>query len=202
MITTRRTSNGNNEMFFEKEHSNVALLERNDFKAETRAEEYDEAKSRQKMQENLYNLLNYDRFSENMKVEEKKETEEVSETICEVSVDNDEDIRPSSTTMQFGDIDAQTMYNEMQKEEKESSFKLNKKGKIVIALYSVCIAVIMALIIVNASVIAMLSNKQAKLNSDLSQAMAEYNEAKAIADNAMSEENINKIAETVYNMVK
>ncbi|MBQ0099272.1 MAG: hypothetical protein KBS91_01840 [Firmicutes bacterium] len=200
MITTRRSGNGSNEMLYENENGGIALLERDFFKAEARTEEYDEAKNKERMQKNLYNLLNYDRFSENMKIEETvQETEEV---VNQVYASSDEDITPTSTTMQFGDIDANTMHNEMQHEESDTSYKLNKKGKIVIALYSVCIAVVMALIIINASVIAMLSNRQAELNSELQQVMAEYNEAKIEADYAMSEENIINLAENVYNMIK
>lgn len=200
MITTRRSVNGVNETLYENSNGGLGLLERESITNEKNVEVFDEASNRERMQKNLYNLLNYDRFSENMKVEEK--VEEVEETKNQVYASSDEDITPTSTTMQFGDIDANTMHNEMQIEESDTSYKLNKKGKLVIALYSVCIAVVMALIIINAGVIAMLSSKQASLNGELQQVMAEFNEAKAEAEYAMSEENIINLAENYYNMVK
>lgn len=203
MITTRRSENGNYESLLESRDSNVALLERKveteknyvaeeGFKVET-AEE-----ARERMQRNLDKLLNYDRYSdvaEATVITENIVTEEVSMS--------DEDIRPTSTTMQFGDAEVEKIYNEMPSEDRaEKIYKLNSKGKFVVALYALAITVIMALIIINTSVLSALSRENSQKQSDLDQIVSEYTTVNSEIQQKTSDEYVSKLAENEYGMIR
>ncbi len=187
MITTRRSGSESGSTVLERSSAGgVGVLERkssaildeltvNNDSVETVEQ------ARVRMRGNLDMLLNYDRFSEQTAV-----VDDVAEIVDEVmseqvvameSVDlQDEDIRPTSTTMQFGDGDIDQIYNEMhreQQQEEKTSYRLNAKGKLVVVLYSLAVAVILALIIINTGVLARLSGtreaKIVELNGKVSQ---------------------------------
>jgi ribosomal protein L2 len=119
MVTTRRSSNQVTNAFeqFATAGGNVMILERPASAEEVVApvatakpvkggfteEQLREAEERRK---NLDRLLNYDRYSEQMSaavVTEEHETVS-AEKVAEVEVAlSDEDIKPTSTTMQFGE---------------------------------------------------------------------------------------------------
>lgn len=179
MVTTRRS----NESYFDKLGENrggVALLERektptdyNEFTNIDKKEEINVDEARQKMQQNLQKLLNYDRYSET--VEDVAPVQE--EVVPEMDVNN-EDIRPTSTTMQFGTDDVDTMYNEL-KENKESnkeSYKLNNKGKFLIALYALAVVVVLALIIINTGILSRLDASNVAKEEKLNGMVNEFNQ--------------------------
>ena len=140
MIITRRSSDVASEVQLNERASNVALLERkpvNDVVVEPKVEETYE-QQQERMQKNLERLLNYDTFTQT------KEAEKVVEdVVVSQPVNQEEDIRPTSTTMQFGDGDLDQMYKEMAVANKrEKQYSLNAKGKFVIALYSLAVTLI------------------------------------------------------------
>jgi hypothetical protein len=119
-------------------------------------------------------LLNYDRYSEVVEDSVETPVEDASALLSEPVATKDEDIRPTTTTMQFGDADSDQIYNEMYREEKESSgYKLNGKGRLVVVLYALAVTVILALIIINTGVLARLGGakeaKVAELNGKIEQ---------------------------------
>lgn len=176
MVTTRRVSTNETTSVLDRSTSGgVGVLERTRPTVNLEREEtVDEARAR--MRGNLDMLLNYDRYSETVV---DNVDSPVIEDNCAVVNDEldlqDEDIRPTSTTMQFGDADSEQIYNEMHREEEKSSnsYKLNGKGKLVLVLYSLAVTVILALIIINTGVLAKLSGakeaKVAELNGKIEQ---------------------------------
>ena len=156
MITTRR-SEGNTINAYESENGNVMLLERRETETVANTESVDQARAR--MQDNLEKLLNYDRYSEiqNSVMVESAPVCEPETFVEENKMFADEDIRPTSTTMQFGDGDIEKMRMDMreeQHEEQSGSYRLNGKGKLVVVLYALVVTVILALIAVNSGMLA------------------------------------------------
>lgn len=171
----------------------------------------EEAKAR--MQKNLDRILNYDKYYEEEAIEENaaknvveatvvEETEIVDETRVESA--SEEDINPTSTTMQFGDADNAQVFNDMarQKEEQSESYRLNAKGKLVVALYAVAVALILTLIVLNTGVLAMLSKSQQETAAALSTSVSEYNAVVAEIDTVSSDENVIETAEKKFGMIK
>ena len=183
MITTRRSG----EVSYEQKamHGGVDLLEMPVAQANSVVEDTDLSEAQERMRKNLNDLLNYDRFTE----------ENVAESIVTDSVQimerdfADEDIRPTSTTMQFGD-DIDSIRQEMNQESaQKTSYRLNSKGKVALVLYSLVAMVILALIILNTGVLANLSNVKAAKVEQLSSLKQEY---------ALQQENIAEISDPDY----
>lgn len=181
MITTRRSANNGSGSFVQNSGSNVALLEREDVKSynefvSPKTEDESLVQARERMQKNLEKLLNYDRYAEITKEEELEKAslvEEVSAPV--VSVANEDDIRPSSTTMQFGNEDREQIYNDMRRGERaKESYRLNSKGKLIVVLYSLAVAMILALIMINTGVLTGLKNKTAALNDEINALNSQY----------------------------
>lgn len=225
MVTTRRS-----EELTETSRSTSAvdLLER---KAPDMSEEYTNAPEREenleeakiRMQKNLDKLLNYDRYSEatedvgvadvvDAPSEERAESvvySEPDENIVSASemgadVISDDDIRPTSTTMQFGEGNAEPVLNDMakQKEEQHESYRLNAKGKFVVALYAVAVALILTLIVLNTGVLAVLSRSNFEYSAALSAKIEEYNAVVKEIDAASSVDYIIDVAEKEFGMIK
>ena len=200
MVTTKR-------MTFESNvDSGIDVLEKNTPKTYEeymgannleRQETLEEA--RERMHKNLYKLLNHENYTEiaEDKVEEKTVVENVTSS-------NDEDIRPTSTTMQFGSDDVDQMYKELNKAENEDkeSYKLNAKGKVIIALYSLAVTFILALIILNTGIIASLTKSNAEREILLSSKMNEYSTISDQIESVSSNEYVSGVAESEFGMVK
>ena len=183
MITTRRSG----EVSYEQKamHGGIDLLEMPVAQANSVVEDTDLSEAQERMRKNLNDLLNYDRFTE----------ENVAESIVTDSVQimerdfADEDIRPTSTTMQFGE-DIDSIRQEMNQESaQKTSYRLNNKGKVALVLYSLVAMVILALIILNTGVLANLSNVKAAKVEQLSSLKQEY---------ALQQENIAEISDPDY----
>lgn len=200
MIITRRSSDVASDVQLNERASSVALLERkpvNDVAVETKVEETYE-QQQERMQKNLERLLNYDTYSQT------KEAEKVVEdVVVSQPVNQEEDIRPTSTTMQFGDGDLDQMYKEMAVANKrEKQYSLNAKGKFVIALYSLAVTLILALIVLNTGVLASLSNAREAKAQTLAQLQSESYSIQQEIDQVSSPEHIIKQAEDLLGMIK
>ena len=213
MVTTRRDEKTTTYSQSQR-GSAIDLLERKvpSYSAitEDRVEEsLEEAKER--MQKNLDKLLNYDRYTEmgyvqdiemaSSVVPEISETATVSESPVAFS---DEDIKPTTTTLQFGDGEVDKVYDDMQrqKESQKSSYRLNGAGKLVVVLYSLAVTVILALIILNTGVLASLRSGNEAKASVLDEKVAEYQMLSEKIDALSSNERVIDIAENDYGMIK
>ena len=183
MITTRRNGNSVRESY-DSTGSNVGVLDREmpssyaEYTTETTPQQ-DMDVARERMQENLQRLLNYDRYTEEVAsaqvVDAPVQQQELVQAVSEEQAE--EDIRPTSTTMQFGDADLDQMYQEMNSavsDEEDENYKLNGKGKLTIVLYSLVVAVIMALIVLNTGVLARLNATNQAKASELDALVNEY----------------------------
>ena len=203
MITTRRSTESS-AYAYEHETTNggVALLEREEVVENTAfapvEENIDDARAR--MQDNLDKLLNYDRYSEQVA---DVQVEETVETTARAFAD--EDIRPTSTTMQFGDGDVEQFYQELNRERQESTpadYRLNNKGIFVVVMYALVVTVILALITINSGVLAHLSNTVTLKAQELNAKVATYQSIQQEIDTMSSSEYIIDVAENQYGMIK
>ncbi len=182
MVTTRRS--GEQVSAYENVGAigGVQVLERpRAMGSVSQVETQDQQKER--MQKNLDKLLNYDRYAE-------QEMSNVKVENAEKAL-SDEDIRPTSTTMQFGD-DIDQIREEMRKSEEiyDTNVKLNNKGKVALVLYSLAVTIILALIMLNTGVLATLSNKGAQKTAELNSVIEEYNSVQAEIDRVSSSEHV------------
>ena len=209
MLTTKRSS----ESVYGAERSGagIDLLERRtpadyaEFTNETaETESFEQAKER--MQRNLDHILNYEKFNsevtDSVLVEERTETEELQQVLD--SSDSNENIKPTSTTLQFGDGQIDQVYSDMQrqKEGEHVAYHLNKKGKFVIALYSLAVAVIMALIVLNTGVLSGLRATNAQKTAQLDETIARFNALNEEIESISSNEYVINVAENDLGMIK
>ena len=198
MVITRRANDTVNSAFDNGSNGGVGLLER-PVQAETNVETQQKINSAdaERMQNNLYKLLNYDRFTE-------EQMQEVQEEQTVVSSLSDEDIRPTSTTMQFGDDNIDQIREEMRQQqfEQETSYQLNAKGKIAVVLYSLVVAVVLALIVLNTGLLATLTGERQMISADLDAQIAQYNAIQTEIDSLSNPDYIMDVAQNQYGMVK
>lgn len=207
MVTTRRASTEiTNSAYDRGTAGGVDVLERkafsqtNEVASVAQEETIDEARAR--MRGNLDMLLNYDRYTE--QVVDSVEAPMLDEARVAEPVDiQDEDIRPTSTTMQFGDGDVDQIYNEIQRDNKEetSSYRLNGKGKLVVVLYALAVTVILALIIINTGVLASLSGAREAKATELNTKIERYQQLSANIEDISTNDYIIEQAEEL-GMVK
>lgn len=195
----------------------TALLEREETAKTVKEESVEEAKAR--MKSNLERLINYEKYEEDAKAEElsavekvygeKRESSVVSEqpsfaeaTAFQRSDFSDDDIRPTSTTLQFGNEQGEDIRNELREDKNEALFNLSPKGKLAIVLYSVAVVIVMALIIINTGVLAALSNANSKAEAELYALRNEYTVISEKIETASSDSRISEIAEKDLGMIK
>ncbi len=211
MVTARRSSNLVNNTFETSatQNASVAILERPEVstikeevasKTQMTESQLEEAKARRK---NLDMLLNYDRYAEQSAVQEQAVEQVLDEIQITAQSLSEEDIRPTSTTMQFGD-DIDSIREEMRqgRNEEKVSYKLNSRGKFVIALYSIAVTVILALIIMNTGMLAKLSNISQTKSAELASTVQEYNAVVAEIENISDADHIISVAQNDFGMVK
>ena len=181
-------------------YGGVAVLEREETKQVVSNEALEDAKIR--MRQNLDKLLNYDKVEEyDVAVAEP----EVLETpvVSEISL-SEEDIRPTSTTMQFGDGNIDQMYNEMkvEKTEEKKSYVLSAKGKLALVLYSLAVIVIMALIVINTGVLASLSLNNTTKTEQLASLQGQYTELSGKIADISNNEHVIEVATNEFGMIQ
>ena len=190
--TTRRSSETYST--YETTRCGVGVLERpQEYTAQTEQDDYTKLKAER--QANLEKLLNYDRYAE-------MQDEKVAEVVAvEAPSFADEDIRPTSTTMQFGDDQVR---KDMVKDTcaEHHSYHLNKSGKIVVALYALAVTVLMALIVLNTGVLAKLSAKAQAKEMQLNEAIASYNTLRNEVEQMTDSARILDIAQNELGMVR
>ena len=221
MITTRRSQSE-----ITNERTNVATLERevptsfNEYLVKDAVNEADDLKvsERARISQNLDLLMNYEKYldqkEEPVKAEapvkakaeapaapyfapERAQTVEIPEKTAAA-----EDLKPSSTTMQFTETDMDTLYQDLQQEEESKGYYLNAKGKLMIALYALVVVAIMALIIINTSVLSALNLSFREKSENLVALQSRYEEMNRELDEISSDEHVIEIAEDEYNMIK
>ena len=221
MITTRRSQSE-----ITNERTNVATLERevptsfNEYLVRDAVNEADDLKvsERARISQNLDLLMNYEKYldqkEEPVKAEapvkakaeapaapyfapERAQTVEIPEKTAAA-----EDLKPSSTTMQFTETDMDTLYQDLQQEEESKGYYLNAKGKLMIALYALVVVAIMALIIINTSVLSALNLSFREKSENLAALQSRYEEMNRELDEISSDEHVIEIAEDEYNMIK
>lgn len=221
MITTRRSQSE-----ITNERTNVATLERevptsfNEYLVKDAVNEADDLKVSEKarISQNLDLLMNYEKYldqkEEPVKAEapvkakaeapaapyfapERAQTVEIPEKTVAA-----EDLKPSSTTMQFTETDMDTLYQDLQQEEESKGYYLNAKGKLMIALYALVVVAIMALIIINTSVLSALNLSFREKSENLAALQSRYEEMNRELDEISSDEHVIEIAEDEYNMIK
>ena len=165
MITTKRA---NNNATFDSEGSRggVGLLERQSLNSyvqnESIVDSNDElSDARERMKRNLDKLLNHNSTA-NSVVEDYATVQETTQ--ADLVASQDEDIKPSSTTMQFSDGNIDQIYNDLEKthQREQNRYYLNGKGKLVLVLYALAVTVILALIVLNTGVLATLKTSNAE----------------------------------------
>ena len=201
MVTARRSTDVISSSY-EPAVGGVAVLERPQVQEETTIAQNAYSKEEERRKINLDRLLNYDRYAEVVG--------ETSEVVTEQAVSapvtsalSDEDIRPTSTTMQFGeDIDQLTRDMSRTETIAQEGYQLNKKGKIVVMLYDLVVTVILALIVLNTGVLASLSTQTQQKSAELNQTVMQYESIQAEIENMTSSEYVKDIAMNEYGMVQ
>ncbi len=204
MVITRRSSE---ETAFANEHGSlggVSVLERpatyEEFVAEKPAIEENLESEKELRRKNLEKLLNYDRYSAEVKEVEEVQAEITAEPV--VSVLSDEDIRPTSTTMQFGeDIDQIRREMNVRKEEHVKP-SLNSRGKLAVTLYALVVTVILALIVLNTGVLAKLSNITEAKTAELNTTIERYNAIQSEIDSISNSDYIMDVAQNQLGMIR
>ena len=102
------------------------------------------------------------------------------------------------------DGETEGVYNDMARtrEEAKESYKLNAKGKIIVALYALAVTVILALIIINTGVLASIKNGNNSLRAEISGLTAESEALAGRIETVSSDEYVINVAENEYNMIK
>ena len=230
MITTRRETTVE-EMARSEAKSRLGLLERTtahsyneayDAPVETNEEHTEHA------HENLNMILNYEKFMEESKRKEAElaaEAQRVEETrrfaesearaqeaVRRAAVQTEEEtgieeeslVMPSGTTMQFRTENVGELYGDLerQKEKESAKYRLNAHGKLLAAIYAIVVATILALIVINTSVLVSIRNRNSENALYLAQKQAEYATVLEEYNYVSSEEFVINRATGEYGMVK
>lgn len=196
MLTTRRNTS------FES-GSAIDVLERKNPSFDETPDTDNLDAEREKMHRNL-NMLLYGDTAEPEVTEKPEEIAEETAPEVQAEAMSDDDIRPTSTTMQFGDGDVSNVYNDMerQKEQEKTSYKLNGKGKFIVVLYALTVMVILALIVLNTGVLASLKKTNQAKAEELNSRIVRYNALTERIDAVSADDYVVSVAENEYGMIK
>lgn len=215
MVTTRRDG-AVNEITRNEAKSRLGLLERTEpvsfNEVSEPVSETNETRNAD-MSRNFDMLLNYEKYIEEAKQKELEEQrirelaaaaqETARVQTAEREDVNMEDITPTSTTMQFGAEDVGNLYSDMKEEQKETTrFRMNAHGKLLLAVYTIVVATILALIIINTSVLSSLKSGNAAGAERLEALRGSYEQVAEELDRVSSDEHVIDVATGEYNMVK
>lgn len=187
MVTAKRSESTSN--FFNQNAGGVGLLERpvevNQEVAQNSVKENDFDQVKANMRRNLDMLLNYGKPVQDVAVS----TEEKVEEVKNEAPSKEDDLRPTFTTMQFGDVDVDTIRNDMRSQENEKKqYRLTGKGKIAVVLYALTVVIVMALIILNTGIISSLNRSNAESFATLNEKRMEYHMLNSEIDSISSNE--------------
>lgn len=116
----------------------------------------------------------------------------------------DEDLIPSSTTMQFESDEDNDIYEEVRPKNEtdlQKKYKINTKGKVLIAVYALVIATILSLIVINSKMLRSLDNSISGYAGKITELTEQYTKLNAELDYVKSDEVIIEKAEAM-GMVK
>lgn len=128
-----------------------------------------------------------------MKEGEKASAPEIRESVAAPSVEESEDLRPSSTTMQFESAEDSDLYEDLnyKRESKtEENFRISSKGKMLIAIYYAVVILIFSLIIINARMLKSLDGSLSTRNERVNELQKTYERVSGDYSDAMSDEAI------------
>ena len=191
MLTTKRIQNyGNLET--DSVRGGVDLLERTSNNNSTYVNDENISEVRDRMQKNLDKILNYDKFQQeevaSVSINSAEKVDEVVASTVALDIQED-DITPTSTTMQFGDANIDQIYNDMNRShKKEAGYHLNAKGRLVVVLYALVVTVILALIALNTGVLADMKSAKLEQLTTIEQLQTSYSAQIAEIENISSKE--------------
>lgn len=116
----------------------------------------------------------------------------------------DEDLVPSSTTMQFESYDDNDIYEEVHSKNEtdlQKKYKINTKGKVLIAVYALVVATILSLIVINSRMLKSLDSSISGYVSQVTELTEEYAKVNEELDYVKSDDVIIEKAEA-FGMVK
>ena len=103
----------------------------------------------------------------------------------------DEDLIPSSTTMQFESNEDNDIYEEVRPKNEtdlQKKYKINTKGKVLIAVYALVIATILSLIVINSRMLKSLDNSISGYTGKITELTEQYTNVNAELDYVKSDE--------------
>lgn len=205
MITTRREVSDKLNTYVTEQDRNLAV--NSTFAERTMSGET--ISDAERTRKNLEYIMNYDRYIATEREEAvarvaDAETDVVKDEViapekeeAEVKL---EDIEPSSTTMQFLNESTTELMGDIKKEKKEA-FHLTRKAKVMIALYAFAVTVIMALIVLNTTVLGNLSGMIKHKTSEYQSLKTSYEQVMDELENVSDKETIAEKA-TEFGMIK
>ena len=125
--------------------------------------------------------------------EQRASAPEIRESVAAPSVEESEDLRPSSTTMQIESAEDSDLYEDLnyKRESKtEENFRISSKGKMLIAIYSAVVILILSLIIINARMLKSLDGSLSTRNERVNELQKTYERVSDDYSDAMSDEAI------------
>ena len=118
--------------------------------------------------------------------------------------ESDENLMPSSTTMQFESYEDNDIYEEVRPKNEtdlQKKYKINTKGKVLIAVYALVVATILSLIVINSRMLKSLDNSISGYTSKITELTEQYSKVNEELDYVKSDEVIVEKAEN-FGMVK
>lgn len=103
-----------------------------------------------------------------------------------------EDMMPSTTTMQFEKSNSE-VYEDLRVKSKkhvEKSYKINTKAKLLVAVYALVVVTILSLIVINSRMLKNLDNSINNYSSQVTTLNQEYSRVISELDDVMSDETI------------
>ncbi len=199
MIVTKRSTEENNTAFVQGQ-ARVGLLERKPTSANedySACENQDLSEAKARMQRNLDKIMNYD----NEAVLEEINKSEALEKDTLVMGPKEDDITPTSTTMQFGDATDTDIRNEIKSIPSEKT-NSRIKSKLAIVLYALCVTVVFALIVLNTGILSSLTDIQNEKAQELNELNQSYLNLSEEIDSISNDSHVLEVAKTEYNMIE
>ena len=205
MITTRRNSErtvttvANFEDIIRKMDTPARAMDEYQISEQVENEQAKARRFNDAIAKNFENLLYF--HGEKEVVEEAPVEVEAVATTAEPTQVEEADLCPSSTTMQFREEDAAVeIYHDI-KREATASYKINTKGKLLIAVYTLVIVTLFALIMLNTRALKTLDQDIAQMNSEVVSLQTQAAELGEEVEYLSSNENIIDRAKNELNMV-